>query len=94
MMTIKRFILTASGDRYTLVNNSFVDDPDEVMFYDVDEELEYLLSIEPNRIWTWYNENGTAVLRAGYQEGEEGYYVSQTHWKSTDEYGSPFAEKG
>jgi hypothetical protein len=88
-MTEKRFILTELGKKYVFTYNHLADDPDEILFYPYGEELEYVLSVDPRRVWSWQKEEGKDwTIRAGYLDDVEGYYITETLWENTNEYGS------
>jgi thiamine monophosphate kinase len=91
-MTKKYFITTVSGKSYPLVINHLADDLHETLFYPYGEDLEYVLCVDPNRVWTWQKEEGKNwTTIAGYLDDENivgGYYITELPWEIKNESGS------
>ena len=90
-MTEKQFITTVLGKSYPLVINHLSNDPDEVMFYNYGEELDYVLSVDPKLVWSWQKEEGKDwIIVAGYLDDDsvEGYFITELPWESKDESGN------
>lgn len=56
------------------------------MYETYGEEIQYVISLPKNRIWTIIDEEGKMYLVAGYwRVNRVGYLISKTPWESDDE---------
>lgn len=75
------------ADKYKPIKNHLVSDPDQQMFETYGEELEFVQSVEPNRIWTYLQGDMSDLICAGYHfVNRLGYYISEVPWTNEDDY--------
>ncbi len=75
------------ADKYKPIKNHLVSDPDQQMFETYGEELEFVQSVEPNRIWTYLQGDMSDLICAGYHYVNRiGYYISEVPWTNEDDY--------
>jgi hypothetical protein len=75
------------AEKYKPIKNHLVKDPDQQMFETYGEELEYVQSIEPNRIWTYLDGDMSSLVCAGYHfVNRIGYYITEVPWTDEDDY--------
>jgi hypothetical protein len=75
------------ADKYKPIKNHLVSDPDQQMFETYGEELEYVQSVEPNRIWTYLQGDMSDLICAGYHfVNRIGYYITEVPWTNEDDY--------
>jgi hypothetical protein len=75
------------ADKYKPIKNHLVSDSDQQMFETYGEELEFVQSVEPNRIWTYLQGDMSDLICAGYHfVNRIGYYISEVPWTNEDDY--------
>jgi hypothetical protein len=73
--------------KYKPISNHLVKDPDQQMFETYGEELEYVKTIESNRIWTYLDGDMSSLICAGYHfVNRIGYYITEVPWTDEDDY--------
>jgi hypothetical protein len=74
-------------DKFKPIKNDLVADPDQQMFETYGEELDYVLSIDNNRVWTYVQGDMCDLILAGYHlVNRIGYYITEIPWQNEDDY--------
>lgn len=75
------------AEKYKPIKNHFSKDPDELMFETYGEEVDYVKSVEPNRIWTYLDGDLCSIISAGWHYVNRlGYYITEVPWTNEDDY--------
>ena len=79
----------AFEEKYKPQKNHFstTDMHDVTMYETYGEELEYIKSVDNNRLWTWIQGDMSDLIVPGYCiVNRLGYYVTEIPWTDEDEY--------
>jgi hypothetical protein len=75
------------AEKYKPINNHLSKSPDYQMFETYGEELEYVKTVESNRIWTYLDGDMSSLICAGYHfVNRIGYYITEVPWTDEDDY--------
>ena len=86
-MSYEEYTWAEWENKYKPIKNHLVNDPDQELFETYGEEVEYVDSVEPNRVWTYVQGDSSMIITAGFVYiNRIGYYITENPWESLDEY--------
>lgn len=74
-------------EQYKPETNKFSKDPDQLMYETYGQEVDYVASVDPHRVWTFLDSDGGSVTVEGmHYVNRIGYYVTEVPWIDSTAY--------
>jgi hypothetical protein len=78
---------TAFYDKYKPIKNHLSSSSDDYVFETYGDDLDFVRSQDPKKIWTWVDGDMSSLLVAGYHfVNRIGYHIAEIPWTDENEY--------